>query len=142
MAVLHPVVGPASYFLFLGIGQGGHCCPVRALAVGCDRLWRAVALQCLLHKSESSLLVSGLGDLAFEHFAHLVDDAQQIMHFAVDLHIHLVEMPFPMAEAFHPAYPLATSVTGEQGAEPVPPVPHGLVADVDPALRQKALDFA
>jgi hypothetical protein len=39
-----------------------------------------------------------------------------------------------MAEAPHPAHPLAADVTRKQRAEPVPPQPHRLVAEVDPAL--------
>jgi hypothetical protein len=54
-----------------------------------------------------------------------------------NLHIHLVEVPLPLPEALHPAHPLATDVGGEQRAEAVPPVAHGLVADVDPALSGK-----
>ena len=46
----------------------------------------------------------------------------------------------PMAKAPHPAYALATDITGKQRPVPVPPQPYPLVADVDPALKQQILD--
>jgi len=63
------------------------------------------------------------------------------MHLTVDLHIHLVEVPLPLAEASHTADPLAPDVGGEQRAEPVPPVAHGFVANVDPAFEQQVFDI-
>lgn len=54
---------------------------------------------------------------------------------ADDLHIDLVEVPLPLAEALHPAHPLVTNICSKHRAAPVSPMPHGIVADVDPALR-------
>jgi hypothetical protein len=44
-----------------------------------------------------------------------------------------------MAETPHPTYPLPPDLAGELRPEPVPPHPHGLVADVDAALEQQVL---
>ena len=49
-------------------------------------------------------------------------------------------MPFPLAEAAHAADPLAANVGREHRTEPVPPVPHRLVANVDVALEQQVFD--
>jgi len=38
------------------------------------------------------------------------------------------------------ADPPTANVIGEKWAEPVPPEPHGIVADVDPALSQQFFD--
>ena len=62
------------------------------------------------------------------------------MRLAVDLHVHLVEMPPPLAEALHPADPLPADVSREHRTEAVPPEPHGLVADTDVALEQQFFD--
>jgi len=45
-----------------------------------------------------------------------------------------------MSEASHPAHPLAANVAGKERPEPVPPLAHGLMADIDAALEQQVLD--
>ena len=75
-----------------------------------------------------------------EEPAFLVDGAPQVDHLAVQLHVHLVEMPAPLFETAHRTHPLAADVASEQQTEPVPPHPHRLVADVDPAFEQQVLD--
>ena len=45
-----------------------------------------------------------------------------------------------MPEPPHRAHPLTADVACEDRAEPVPPLPDRLVADVDPALEQQVLD--
>lgn len=47
-----------------------------------------------------------------------------------------------MGEAAHPADPLPSDVGREHRPEPVPPQPHRLVTQIDPALEQKILDVA
>jgi hypothetical protein len=47
-----------------------------------------------------------------------------------------------MAEAAHPRDALSANVASEQRAEPVPPMAHRLVANVDAALEQQILDVA
>jgi len=68
--------------------------------------------------------------------------APQLDHLAIEFHVHLVEVPTPLAKAAHPAKPLTTDVRGRQRSEAVPPMPHGLVANVDAALGQAILDIA
>ena len=107
------------------------------LAVG-----RAMALERLLHEPQRRGLFAGPVDVALENLALLVERTPQVMHLAVDLYVDLVEVPAPLAENLHAAHPLAPHVGGEERAEPVPPHPHGLVANVDPALEQQVLDVA
>jgi len=56
---------------------------------------------------------------------------------SVELHVHLVEMPAPVAQAPHLADSLTTDVSREHRPEPVPPMPHRCMADIDPALEQQ-----
>jgi hypothetical protein len=72
-----------------------------------------------------------------EHLTLVIHRPPQVDHLAVQLHVHLVQMPAPVAKAAHPAHALAANVTGEQRAEPVQPQPDRLMADVDPALEQQ-----
>src|SRR4051794_29661312 len=57
-----------------------------------------------------------------------------------DLHVHLVEVPAPLAKAAHPAHPLPADVACEQRAEAIPPIAHRLVADLNAALSQQVFD--
>ena len=61
----------------------------------------------------------------------------QVDHLAIELHIHLVEVPSPMTKAAHRAHPLATDFAGQHWPKPVPPMADRLVADVDPALSEQ-----
>jgi len=97
--------------------------------------------QGLLHEGQSRRFVAFPGDEALEDFALVIDRAPQVDHLAIELHVHLVEVPAPVPEAPHAADPLAPNVRREQQTEPVPPVPHRLMADVDPALEQQVLDI-
>lgn len=65
---------------------------------------------------------------------------ERIDHLAVELPVHLVEMPLPVPKPAHPVEPLASNITCEHGSKPVPPEPHRLVAKVDAAFEQQILD--
>ena len=71
----------------------------------------------------------------------MTDGAPQINHLAVQLHVHLVQVPSPVTKASHVAHALATDLTGDHRSEPIRSEPHGLVADVDAALEQQILDI-
>jgi len=60
----------------------------------------------------------------------------------IELDVQFVEAPLPRLEAAHAVYPLPADVGSEQRAEPVPPEPHRLVANIYPALEQEILDIA
>src|SRR5208337_110736 len=57
-------------------------------------------------------------------------------------HERLVQMPTPLRIAAHVRYPLLSDLCSKHRAEPVPPKPDRLMADVDPALGQEILDVA
>ena len=72
----------------------------------------------------------------------VTDRAPEIMQLAVDLHVHLIEMPSPMGDAPHPADPLSSDVPCEQWPKAVPPKSHCLMAKIDAALEQQVLNIA
>src|SRR3954447_23974856 len=99
-----------------------------------------MALERLLHEPERCGLVALLGHEALEDLTFVIDRTPQVAHLAVDLHVHLIEVPTPLTEPTHAAHPLSADVTCKQRTEPVPPVAHGLMADVDAALSQQVFD--
>jgi hypothetical protein len=84
-------------------------------------------------------VVSLLGEEALEDLAFVIDGTPQVAHLAVHLHVHLVQVPAPLAKATHAAHPLPPDIGREQRTEPVPPVAHGLVTDVDATLGEQVL---
>ena len=140
VTVLHSVVEPAANLPTIKISQFAHRGGIRSQAVSNDLLRPAVPLKRLLHERQSRGFVPFLGDVALQDFTLLVDRSPQVMTLAVDLHEHLVEMPFPLPEATHVVYPLPSDVGSKHRPEPVPPEPHCLVAEVNPALEKQVLD--
>jgi len=68
--------------------------------------------------------------------------APEVNDVAVELHVHLVEVSSPMSEAAHARDALPANVASEHRTGSVPPLPHGLVADVDAALEQQVFDVS
>ena len=106
-----------------------------------DRRWCAMALQRLLHKGEGRSFVPGRGDLALEDLARVLGRPSIVHHLAVELHVHLVEMPTTVPKIAHVADAPSTDLAGEEGTEPIPPQAHGLVAKILTALEQQVLDI-
>ena len=61
-----------------------------------------MALERLLHEGQRSFFVANLGDVTLEDLAFLVDRTPQVNHLAIELHIHLAEVPAPVPESTHP----------------------------------------
>jgi hypothetical protein len=99
-----------------------------------------VTLERLLHEPQCRGLVSVLRHEALEDLAFVIDCTPQVTHLAIHLHVHLVEVPAPLPEPTHAAHPLPANVTCKQRTEPVPPVAHCLMADVDAALSEQVFD--
>lgn len=68
----------------------------------------------------------------------MIDRALEIDHLPTQLHVHLIEMLAPLPETAHARDALA-AVSGKHRAEPVPPVPHRPVINVDAALERQVL---
>jgi len=72
----------------------------------------------------------------------VVDGTPQIVRLPIDLYEDLIEVPAPIRVAFHPTDPLALDVGCEHRPKPVPPQPHGFMADVDAAFEEQIFDVA
>ena len=63
------------------------------------------------------------------------------MPLAVDYDEYLIKLPVPLASTPHLVHPLRPDVGRKHLTEPVPPVPHLLMADVDPALKEQVFNI-
>jgi hypothetical protein len=142
VAVLDSVVEVAPRLLTIGGADLLQRCAVGAQSVGDDGLRPAVAPHRFLDEFQRRCLVTGLGDVGFQHLALVVDCPLEVKHLAIEFDVDLVEMPSPMGELTHLLHPPAADLAGENRAEPVAPQPHRLVADVDAALEQQVLHVA
>ena len=101
-----------------------------------------MTLQRLLNEGQSRGFVPFAGNVAFQDLAFVIYCPPQIDHLAIQLRVHFVEVPAPMAKAPHPACPLSPDIGGEYRPEPVPPQPYRFRADVNPAFEQQIFDIA
>lgn len=72
----------------------------------------------------------------------MIDGPPQVVGLTVDLHVDLVDVPAPVAKGAHAAHPLPADIGREHRPKSIPPEPHRLVAQVDPALEQQVFHIA
>ena len=117
-------------------------------ATTCVRQAEVTAAKTMIERTANRLevtpsrLAADTGYGSAEMLAFMVDGAPEIAEPAVDFYERLVQMPPPTRVVAHMRRPPPADLGGEHRAKPVPPEPHGLMADVDSALRQEALDIA
>jgi len=73
--------------------------------------------------------------------AFVIHGTPEVVPLTIDFHEHLIQMPAP-STGFHAVDAAFADLGSEHGAEPVPPEPDRLMADVDAALVQQILDVA
>ena len=78
----------------------------------------------------------------FQNLAFMIDGAPKVVRHPVDLHVDLVQMPAPMLASAHPVDPSSPDLGGKHRAEPLPPEPHRLVADLDASLVREILHIS
>ncbi len=71
----------------------------------------------------------------------MIDGPPKVMSLTVDLHEHLVQMPPPPA-GFHSGNPPFSDLRRKHRTEPMPPVSHSLMTDIDAAFVQQIFDIA
>jgi hypothetical protein len=98
-----------------------------------------VAWRCHLQWLEFHALDAALADPG--HGQRSIDGTSEKAAPSVDLHLHLVKMPRPVAGVHALDTALADLGRGDR-AKAKPPEPDGPVADVDAALVRKVLDVA
>lgn len=74
-------------------------------------------------------------DVAPQNLVFLVNSPLQVDHRTVQIDVRLVEVPAPLPKAAHPAHPLPLDVAHEHLSKTVPPHPHCLMTQADPALE-------
>ena len=141
VAVLDPVVGPATNLLFVLTAKIGHGGPIGSKPVRCDCCRQSVATQRLLREGESQRFIPGFGDVALQDLALVVDRPPEVDHLSIELYVHLVEMAPPVPHASHRLNPLAADVGCKNWPKPVPPQPDRLVAEVDPTFEQQVFNI-
>lgn len=70
----------------------------------------------------------------------MIDCPPQVVALTVYPDEDLVQVPAQVPKAQHSRHAPPTSLGGEHWTEPVPPVPHRLMANVDPALEHQVFN--
>ncbi len=96
---------------------------------------------CFLWEFQGGFLIACLCDVAFQNFVFMIDGPPKVVPLAVDLHENLVQMPAP-ATGFHAHNSAFSDLRGKHRAEPVPPISHRFMANIDAAFVQKILDIS
>ncbi len=71
----------------------------------------------------------------------MINGSPQVMSLAIDPHENLIQMPAPLRPGPHLCGTLLLDFSCERRAEPIPPEPHGLVANIDPSFMKQVLDL-
>ena len=86
------------------------------------------------------MAVPASGNIGLLHFTLVLDGSPQIMGDAFCLHGNFVQMPLPRIPSSRHISAPHSDPSGEHRTEPVPPVPHGFVAQIDASLVGQILD--
>ena len=133
------VVRSAVHLLVLLLAEINHRRLVRPKAVGGAFLNRSEPLQRLLDEPQGGFLsrhfVTQLSRIPVSGLLRATGNALRRWSSHTPRHRATSTGKSP-----RPTHLLTLHISGEQRPEPLPPVPHGLVADVDPALGQQIVD--
>jgi len=72
----------------------------------------------------------------------MIDSAPKIVDLAVDANKHFVQMPAPLRPGLQMLCPLATDLGRKDRTKTVPPIPHRLMAHIDPTFVKQILNIA
>lgn len=72
----------------------------------------------------------------------MINSPPEVVRHPVDLHVDIVQVPLPVAMGSHRFHPSLPDLGREHRSEPVPPVTHRFVVDLDPSLVEQVLDIA
>ncbi len=92
-----------------------------------------------LQEPERRHAIPALRGKDLEDLTFVIHGAPKVVCRAVDPDEHLVQMPSPSRIASMLLNSPLPDLRGEHRTEPVPPEPHGLMADVDATLEQQIL---
>ena len=94
------------------------------------------------YEFQCGFAIVALRHVRLQHFTFMIDGSPEVMHFAVDFHENLIQMPLPVRVCPHPINPISTDLGREHRAKSVPPKSDSFVSDIDPSLVQKTLNIA
>jgi hypothetical protein len=77
-----------------------------------------------------------LRDENLKYLAFVFNRTPQVVRLAIVPDEHLVEVPSPLEKALMMLNALLPYLSGKDGTEPVPPKPHGFMANIDATLEQ------
>ena len=97
-------------------------------------MWWAKELHCFSEEFQCRFAIPALGDKAFQHLAIMIHSPPELVGFAVDFYEKFVQVPLSSRVCMHPVDPFSSDLRGEHRAEPVPPEPHRLMANIDTAF--------
>ena len=135
--VLGPVIEPTTAGPGGRIADHSHRSPVGRKPVRDDRSRPAITLHRAFQKPECSPAIPPFRCKNLKHFPFVVNRTPQIVGLPVDPYEHLIKVPAPVRIPMT-MNPALADLRGKQRTEPVPPVPHGLVADVDATLNRSS----
>ena len=141
LRVLGPVVEPTTAGPGGRIADHSHRSPVGRKPVRDDRSRPAITLHRAFQKPECGPAIPPFHCKNVKHFTFVVNRAPQIAGLPVDPHEHLIKVPAPVRIPMT-MNPTLADLRAKQRTKPVPPVPHGLVADVDATLGQQVFDLS
>ena len=87
-----------------------------------------------------SLAIPTFRGIDFQHLAFVIYSTPEIVRLAVDSNEHLVQVPAPLGiqPMMNASFP---DLASKHRTKPIPPQPHRLVADIDPAFEQQIFDL-
>ena len=142
MRVFSAVVTPTARLAIISAAEILPRCAIGTHAVIDDVVGAAMALERFLEESQRSATVAYLCHKAFQNLAFMSDRAPKTVLLALYLLEDFVEMPLVQNARSHAVDRAPTDLGGKYRPQPVPPEPHGLLADLDAAFVQQIFDIA
>lgn len=140
MTVFGTVVQVATDLLAVAVSNLSHRGAIRSKAVSDDDLRSAVSLHGLLQKPERCGLIPGLGDVALQHLALVIDSSPEVVLDTVDLNENLVEVPLPLSMLAHEGSTFRADFAGEDRSETIDPEPDAFMANINSSLMEQVFD--
>jgi hypothetical protein len=91
--VLRSIVEPSSHLATTLNTKILHSCGVGFQAIGNDSRWTTMPLQHLVENSQCHSFVPFPGDVVLQNLAFVINGTPQVVCLAIDLDLHLIEMP-------------------------------------------------
>jgi hypothetical protein len=99
-----------------------------------------MTLHRFLQQFQRRLAISRFGDDACQHLAFVIHRPPEVVPHPIDLYKNLVQVPVRLRP--HALHPLVPDFGRKHRPKPVPPVPYGFMAHLNPAFVQQILNVA